>query len=341
VRLPQKSKSRLVAQAVEANLDLIHDRLPAPLRPVRRRIRALMSWAGRAALPVMVFAALSLAGSQSSPAADGWSSADSPADLDAASSATATALGPTAMARRFSHDVLALAVRRVVIDAGHGGDDPGATSVSGLTEKVVTLDIAQRLRGLLVAGGFEAVMTRETDETMSLQARAAVANARRGDLFVSIHLNSFDEERTRGIETYYVGPNENRELDALAERENQHSGYSLADLRTLLEGVFADAVRDESQRLAGAVQDALVRSARRTDPGITNRGVKTASFVVLAAADMPSILAEVSFLSNAADASRLHTTEYRQQIAEALASGVKSFARSRATAMKGQNVHGH
>jgi N-acetylmuramoyl-L-alanine amidase len=339
VRLPQKSKSRLLAQAVDANLDFIHGRLPAPLRPARRRFRALRSWAGRAALPVMMFVAVSLGGSLPSPAAGGWPSADAPHDLDAAAFETAPALEPSAVAPRFSHAVLGLGVRRVVIDAGHGGDDPGATGINGLTEKAVTLDLAQRLRSLVVKRGFEAVMTRDTDTTMSLEARAAIANAQRGDVFVSIHLNSFEEEETRGIETYYVGPNGTPELDALAARENQHAGYSLADLRTLLERVFADAKRDESHRLARAVQDALVRSARKTDPGITNRGVKTASFVVLAAAEMPSILAEVSFLSNTADASRLHTTEYRQQIAEALASGVTSFAWKRATASKGQKVH--
>jgi N-acetylmuramoyl-L-alanine amidase len=341
VRLPQKSKSRLLAQAVDANLDFIHDRLPAPLLPARRRRRALRSWAGRAALPVMMFVAVSLGGSLPSPAAGGWPAADRPDDLDAGAFETASALEPSAGATRFSHAVLGLGVRRVIIDAGHGGDDPGATSVTGLTEKVVTLDIAQRLRSLVVNRGFEAVMTRDADETMSLEARAAVANTQRGDVFVSIHLNSFEDEGTRGVETYYVGPNGSRELDAFAERENRNAGYSLADLRTLLERVFADALRDESQRLAGAVQQALVRSARKTDPGITNRGVKTASFVVLAAAEMPSILAEVSFLSNATDASRLDTTEYRQQIAEALASGVTSFARTRATAERGQDLHEH
>jgi N-acetylmuramoyl-L-alanine amidase len=340
VRLPQTSKSRLLAQAVEANLDFIHDRLPAPLRPARRRIRALLSSAGRAALPVMVFAGLSLAGSQPSPAADGWPTERHTDGSDAAASLIASGLRASSIADRFSHDVLALGVRRVVIDAGHGGDDPGATSASGLTEKAVTLDIAQRLRSVLGGRGFEVVMTRDTDATVSLKERAAIAQAQRGDVLVSIHLNSFEQAGIGGIETYYVGPNESGELDAFAERENQNAGYSLADLRTLLERVFADALRDESRRLARAVQEALVRSARKTDPRIANRGVKTASFVVLAAAEMPSILAEVSFLSNAADASRLHTTEYRQQIAEALASGVTSFAWSRETAMKGQDVHG-
>jgi N-acetylmuramoyl-L-alanine amidase len=341
VSVPQKSRSRLLKGVVEANLDFIHDRLPAPLRPARRWLRAAVSLAGRAGLSIAVLLVASGAGSsQHGPDAQQWSASISREIPDAV--AAADALTPSVGTSRFSPGVLALGVRRVVIDAGHGGEDPGTMSAGGLAEKTVTLDIALRLRSLIVGSGLEAVMTRQTDETVSLQARVATANARRGDLFVSIHINSFQRDGARGIETYYVGPNAGPELDAIAERENQNAGYSLADLRTLLDRVFADARREESRRLARAVQYALVRTAQQTDPDIANRGVKTASFVVLAAAEMPAILAEVACLSNPTDARQLETPEYRQQIAKALASAVTGFAWSRGTAhKKGQDVSGN
>jgi N-acetylmuramoyl-L-alanine amidase len=148
-------------------------------------------------------------------------------------------------------------------------------------------------------------------------------------VFVSVHLNSFRSPTTLGIETYYLGPSDDDELDAIAERENQHSGYSMADLRTLLDKIFTDARRDESRRLAAAVQDTLVAQMRRVGATAVDRGVKAAPFVVLVATDMPAILAEVSCLSNTHEAERLNSQDYRQQIAAALAAGVDNFARAR------------
>ena len=222
-------------------------------------------------------------------------------------------------------DVLALGVRRVIIDAGHGGGNPGTRSAAGTFEKDVTLDIAERLRRLVVHGGLEAIMTRTADSTLSLQQRADLANGQRGDIFVSIHLNSFQAAATRGIETYYLGLSDGPEPDAVAAAENQHSGYSLADMRHLLDKIYADARRDESRRLADAVQRSLVQTLQKTEPALTNRGVKTAPFVVLVATEMPAVLAEVSCLSNASEAQRLNTPEYRQTIAEALEVGIRTF----------------
>jgi N-acetylmuramoyl-L-alanine amidase len=223
--------------------------------------------------------------------------------------------------------VLGLTVRKVVIDAGHGGENHGTASADGIAEKFVTLDIARRVQLEMRARGFETVMTREADETVSLQRRVAIANAGAADVFVSIHVNAFMSPSTLGIETYYLGPSDSGELDAIAERENQHSGYSMADLRTLLDKIFTDARRDESKRLASAVQHTLVGYARHSGSTAEDRGVK--AFVVLVATDMPAILAEVSCLSNVHEAQRLSTPDYRQQIAAALAAGVETFARAR------------
>jgi N-acetylmuramoyl-L-alanine amidase len=177
-----------------------------------------------------------------------------------------------------------------------------------------------------VQRGFEAVMTRTADETRSLLERAATANRRHGDIFVSIHLNSLRPSSVRGIETYYLGPSEGPEFDVIAAAENRHSGYSQSDIRSLLEKIYTDARRDESRRLAESVQRALVLNLRKTAPAITNRGVKMAPFVVLVATEMPAIVAEVSSLSNEDDARHLKTAEYRQTIAEALVSGIQTFA---------------
>jgi N-acetylmuramoyl-L-alanine amidase len=171
-------------------------------------------------------------------------------------------------------------------------------------------------------------MTREHDETLSLQQRAGIANDRRGDIFVSIHLNYLEPRSAKGIETYYLGPSGAADTDAVAARENQHSGYSLADMRALLDEIFSNARRSESRRLAEDVQRSLMQRLRGIVPGLADRGVKMSPFVVLSATAMPAILAEVSCLSNADEAKRLDTSDYRQVIADALAGGIAGFAES-------------
>jgi len=237
------------------------------------------------------------------------------------------ATDPTRLTQQVRPDVLALGVRRVILDAGHGGDNLGTAGARGLQEKDLTLDIAERVRKLIVARGFDAVMTRTLDDTLSLQQRAAVANGRKGDIFVSIHLNWLRSPSAAGVETYYLGPSDGPEPDAVAAAENQHSGYSLSDMRSLLERIYTDARREESRRLAESVQQALVQAVRKTDPSIANRGVKTAPFVVLVATEMPAILAEVSCLSNRGEEERLRSVAYRDTLAEALAAGIQAFSR--------------
>jgi N-acetylmuramoyl-L-alanine amidase len=225
--------------------------------------------------------------------------------------------------------VLALGINRVVLDAGHGGRNSGTLAAAGLIEKDLTIDIARRLRRLLLDAGVEVLMTREGDETVLLRERAELANDNSGDLFVSIHLNYLKGRRSRGVETYYLGPTTDPYVEEIAAQENRESGYSMSDMRVLLDRIYADLRRDESKALAESVQRALLGKLREVNPAIEDRGVKTAPFVVLVATEMPAILAEVSCLSHREEAELLKTADYRQTIAEALFAGIRSYAGNR------------
>lgn len=224
--------------------------------------------------------------------------------------------------------VFPLSVRTVVLDPGHGGNDnPGTMATSGLAEKDLTLDIARRLRALLGRAGYRVLMTRDGDGTVTLDERTRFANDSRADIFVSIHVNWLGESR-RGIETFFLGPTEDPYLTHLASRENRDSGYSLAALKQILEGVYANLRQEESRKLAEAVHKKLYAHLREVAPGTVDRGVKTAPFVVLVGTEMPAILAEVSALSSREEAGLLELPAYREYIALALFSGISSYARS-------------
>jgi N-acetylmuramoyl-L-alanine amidase len=315
----------MLKDAVNSNVDAIYGRLPEPLRPVRRHLYLLSRQTARlgafSVAVVMASAGVSRWPASARAVPDGAAAAVL-GNVQAASNATPDPF----LSQQVHPNVLALSVRRVIVDAGHGGGNLGTSSADGVNEKDLTLDIAERVRQLIVQRGFEAVMTRTADERRSLRERAATANRRHGDIFVSIHLNSLRPSSARGIETYYLGPSDSPEFDVIAAVENRHSGYSLSDIRSLLEKIYTDARRDESRRLAESVQRALVLNLRKTAPAIKDRGVKMAPFVVLVATEMPAIVAEVSSLSNEDDARQLNTPEYRQTIAEALVSGIQTFA---------------
>jgi len=321
-----KLKARLLREAVEENVATMNGRLPKALRPSRR---LAAKWGPRSATALFFVGALGavrLAFGTGTVA-----SAVEPAPRDpvvASRPAAVISSAPSSYSRPQPVNVaaLALAVRRVVIDAGHGGTQLGTSAESGLREKDVTLDIAERLRGRLSADGLTVLMTRANDETISLQQRSEIANDGRGDIFVSIHVNSL-APKSRGIETYYLGPSDHPASDAIAAEENRDSGYSLADLRSLLDGIYIDARKDESKRLAESVQHALLRKLRRVNGAVEDRGVKTAPFVVLVGTRMPAILAEVSCLSNKDEAALLDGQAYRQSIADALFDGIQGYLR--------------
>ena len=325
-------KARLLREAVEENVATMNGSLPKPLRPARR-VSAL--WGPQLAAALVLVASVGAVRMASGTGAPAAPVAAAPAATQSAvpQNTAAVQASPAPVAPSYSrpHPVsvaaLALPVRRVVIDAGHGGTSHGTAAKSGLLEKEVTLDIADRLRARLTGAGLSVLMTRTADDTISLQQRSDLANEGHGDIFVSIHVNSLTPKSSRGIETYYLGASEHPGTDAIAAEENRDSGYSLADLRTLLDGIYLDARKGESKRLAETVQHALLEKLRRVNGTVENRGVKTAPFVVLVGTKMPAILAEVSCLSNEEEAALLNGREYRQSIAEALFDGIQGYLR--------------
>jgi N-acetylmuramoyl-L-alanine amidase len=233
---------------------------------------------------------------------------------------------PLSTPYRMSRAVLPLSVKRIVIDPGHGGKQHGAISESGVSEKDITLDIALRLRRLMENAPFEVLMTRQTDESLSLEKRVDFANTNNTDLFVSIHVNWMEPREIRPLETYYVGATNDPAVIKLAGIENRDSGYSLADYRRLLEKIYLDTRRDESYMLAKTINTELYQSLSQINPELENRGVKMAPFAVLVGTQMPAVLAEVSCLSNEDDVKLLTNADYREKIAQALLRGILSYA---------------
>jgi N-acetylmuramoyl-L-alanine amidase len=224
--------------------------------------------------------------------------------------------------------VIPLGIKRIVIDAGHGGKQPGAISESGVSEKDITLDIALRLHRLLDKGPFEVLMTRQDDRTMTLEKRVAFANSNRADLFISIHINWTEPREIRPLETYFVGPSDDPATMKLASMENRESGYSLSEYRRVLEKIYIDTRRDESRSLARNIHKELYQSLKAVNPTLDNRGVRTAPFLVLVGTEMPAILLEVSTLSNEQEVELLIDPDYRENIALAISRGIASYASS-------------
>jgi len=219
---------------------------------------------------------------------------------------------------------LGLKMSRVVIDAGHGGHDTGSIGPTGYTEKELVLDVSKRLKTLIEAEmGAEVVMTRTDDVYVPLESRTEIANNEAADLFISIHANSSQVKSVRGVETFFLNFNtQSRDALETATRENAATERNIHDLHDMVEKITLNDKVDESRELAGHIQSAM---SKRANAG-ANRGVKQAPFVVLIGASMPSVLAEVSFISNPTEERQLKTPAYRQQIAESLFQGIKSYA---------------
>lgn len=328
-------KRQLLQDVVRENLDLKEGRLPRGLkrRPkvgIQILVLALLSLGllGSARLLPSLGPSLAKTATPLGPAAAAKPAAPAPAQPAATTAASATmeTMEMTSELTPVDAAVFPLAVRKIAIDPGHGGDSLGTHTPGGLVEKELTLDISQRLKKLLEADSFEVLMTREADRAVSLEERGVAANQEGADIFVSIHLNWIENRKSRGVETYYLGATQDPYLTRLAAKENHESGYSMADMRRLLDGIYADVRHDRSRELAEVVQSSLFSSLGRVNPGIEDRGVKAAPFIVLLATEMPAILAEVSCLSNEDEAALLTKPLYRQYIAEALAEGIRSYA---------------
>jgi N-acetylmuramoyl-L-alanine amidase len=247
--------------------------------------------------------------------------ADSAADLEVRE-AQPMAAGDRSLTR-----ALGLKIGKIVIDAGHGGHDTGTIGPHGLLEKDLVLDVARRLGRLLQTRmGAEVVYTRRDDTFVPLETRTAIANREQADLFISIHANSSHDEDARGVETYYLNFTSSPEALEVAARENAVSEKSVHELQDLVKKIALKEKIDESREFAGDVQDSLYGGLSLRNSGIRNRGVKKAPFIVLIGANMPSILAEISFVSNPTDERKLETSEQRQKIAESLYRGVARYA---------------
>jgi len=291
-------------------IDVVGDNdiaIPAPVEPARRITEAV---------PI----------SSSTPSTASASTPTTTAvteNKNSTSRQTAATAQPNDQGNRTLIRSLGLKVSRVVIDAGHGGHDTGSIGASGFTEKELVLDVAKRLKALIESEiGAEVVMTRSDDTFVPLESRTAIANQQGADLFISIHANSSKVRTARGVETYFLNFTTSKDALETASRENAASDRTIHDLQDLVKKIVLRENVDESRELAQHVQAAL---SKRVDSG-PNRGVKQAPFVVLIGATMPSILAEISFISNPDEEKALKTPQYRQQIAESLLNGVRSYA---------------
>jgi len=247
-----------------------------------------------------------------------------PSAAESAKSARHTSTGENSLIR-----ALGLKINRVVIDPGHGGHDQGTIGPKGLLEKDLVLDVSQRLGKLIEDGlGAEVVYTRSDDTFIPLEGRTELANERKADLFLSIHANSSPVPRVAGIETYYLNFTDSRDALDLASRENATSQKSVFELKDLIQKITLHDKAEESREFAGRIQTALYALSARNLPGEKNRGVRKAPFVVLIGANMPSVLAEIGFLSNPREEALLKKPEYRQKLAEALYRGLSRYADS-------------
>jgi len=233
---------------------------------------------------------------------------------------------------------LGLGVHHIIVDPGHGGKDPGtANKRLKLQEKGLTLDIARRLKRLLnTKAGVDVTLTRDADRYITLEERTAIANSRKGDLFISIHLNAAPNRKARGVETYYLSFTTDTWATQVAAQENAVSTKSIGELKSLIEKIMQNTKLTESKALASCVQKNLAGTLRRKHGKVADLGVKKAPFYVLAGAEMPAVLVEASFLSHTEEARLLLTSSYRDQIAAGLYQGILAYIHSLGKTEPGQ-----
>jgi len=233
---------------------------------------------------------------------------------------------PTSAGTRTMTRTLGLKIGRIVLDPGHGGHDAGTIGPGGLTEKELVLGLAKELQKLLEEQlGATVILTRSDDRFVSLEERTQIANQHQADLFISLHANSSASRSISGVETYYLDFARNDDARDVASRENASSDRNIRDLEQLVQKIAKADKRQESKELASNVQKSLFAGARKIIPQSKNRGVRSAPFVVLIGAHMPSILAEIAFLSNPQDEKTLAKQEARQSLAAALLRGIQAY----------------
>ena len=243
---------------------------------------------------------------------------------------------PASPSRKFSQDgsrslvrALGLKINRIVIDAGHGGHDQGTSGAAGLLEKDLVLDVALRLGKLIEERmGSEVIFTRQDDTFIGLHERTALANQRKADLFLSIHANSSPATRVSGIETYYLNFTSSSEALDVAARENASAQNSVYELKDLVQSIAQHDKIEESREFAQSIQSSLQGFESKYSPTAKDRGIRKAPFVVLIGAQMPSVLAEIGFLSNSREETLLNKPDHRQKLAEALYRGLFRYSQT-------------
>jgi len=227
-----------------------------------------------------------------------------------------------ALAKQF-----ALGVKKVTVDAGHGGDDFGAPGyMKGVHEKDIVLILSKKLANKLKSElGCEVIMTRSSDKYLTLEERTAIANTKNSDIFISLHTNAARNKNAFGIETYYLNLATDDESILVAARENATSTKNISDLQSILNDLMQNAKINESSRLAGHVQDALFKQLKSNYDNVKNKGVKKAPFYVLLGAQMPAILIETSFISNKRECLRLLDPDYQELLCDAIINGVRNY----------------
>ena len=224
---------------------------------------------------------------------------------------------------------LGLGVRTVVLDPGHGGKDPGCIGKSGTQEKDITLDVALALKKMLVEkAGLNVIMTRESDINVPLETLPVIANQKRADLFVSIHVNAHRDRKREGVETFFLNFSPDPAVVELAARENATSTKNMGQMKDIIQKIAQNSRVDEARALAEKIQRRLLESLAVDNPKVKDLGVKGAPFWVLIGTEMPSILVEISHLSNPAEEARLKTSRYRELAVQGIYNGIMDYVRS-------------
>jgi len=224
---------------------------------------------------------------------------------------------------------LGLGIQRIVIDPGHGGKDPGAIGKSGTMEKIIVLDICQRLKKLLGAhNDLEVIMTRESDIYVPVENRTVIANQKQADLFISVHANSNPSKKRSGVETFYLNFSLDPSVIETAALENATSTKNLSEMRSILEKIAKNSKVMESKELANDIQKNLVLTLQKIHKDVKDLGYKGGPFWVLIGVETPSVLVEVSYLSNSREETRLKSARYRQYIAQGIYNGIKEYMNS-------------
>lgn len=224
---------------------------------------------------------------------------------------------------------LGLGIQTIVIDPGHGGQDPGAISRKGQKEKDVALDVALELRNLLVAGkGLNVILTRESDIYLPLENRTVIANQQNADLFISVHANAHRNRKRQGVETFFLNFSPDPQVNEIAAQENATSTKNISEMQATIKKIVQNSKIVESRDLAEKIQRNLVKWLSQKYGPVQSLGAKGGPFWVLIGGEMPSVLVEISHLSNAQEEERLKSPAYRKQVAQGIYEGILEYRRA-------------